>query len=245
MDLSESRLERIKTVARGLQNRQTGLGDVLGLVGDIGLVARMAYWRYARQQVFMPPDVGLHMQIAIEQAPQWDNFIALASERDRLGLPKAALSWTPTALDEQTFQSVMTRLKHYWRRSGLDQSCPLDLDCRSTRRASSTWPRPMRIPPGATRMGTDPATSVVGPDLSCHAIPNVSVASASAFPTSGSANPTLTILNLALRLADSLLDAKSLRSPKPLEVQAGSMSLTEAMAAPSASATRATSSSPI
>ncbi len=61
-------------------------------------------------------------------------------------------------------------------------------------------------PSGSTRMGTDPAESVVGPDLRCHAIPNVAVASASVFPAAGSANPTFTIMKLALWLADAYLE---------------------------------------
>jgi choline dehydrogenase-like flavoprotein len=64
-------------------------------------------------------------------------------------------------------------------------------------------------PSGSTRMGTDPAESVVGPDLHCHAVPNVAVASASVFPTAGSANPTFTIMGLALWLADTYLENSS------------------------------------
>jgi choline dehydrogenase-like flavoprotein len=54
-------------------------------------------------------------------------------------------------------------------------------------------------------MGVDPRTSVVNPRLGCHAIPNVFVASAAAFPSSGSANPTLTIMEIAFRAAESAI----------------------------------------
>ena len=53
-------------------------------------------------------------------------------------------------------------------------------------------------------MGLDPAESVVGPDLRTHHVQNLSVASASVFPTAGSANPTYTIIQLALRAADAI-----------------------------------------
>jgi choline dehydrogenase-like flavoprotein len=53
-------------------------------------------------------------------------------------------------------------------------------------------------------MGDDPATSVVDRQLRVHAISNLSVASASAFPSSGSANPTFTIMQLAMRAADAI-----------------------------------------
>jgi choline dehydrogenase-like flavoprotein len=44
----------------------------------------------------------------------------------------------------------------------------------------------------------------VDPQLRVHGIPNVSIASGAVFPTSGSANPTFTIMQLALRAADAI-----------------------------------------
>ncbi|GGN89539.1 MULTISPECIES: GMC family oxidoreductase [Haloarcula] len=55
---------------------------------------------------------------------------------------------------------------------------------------------------GTTRMGTDPETSVVNPQLRAHDVENLSVASSSVFVTAGSMNPTLTIAALALKCAD-------------------------------------------
>jgi choline dehydrogenase-like flavoprotein len=57
---------------------------------------------------------------------------------------------------------------------------------------------------GATRMGTDPRTSVVTPECRLHSVENVFLAGASVFPTSGSANPTFTIVALSIRLAEHL-----------------------------------------
>jgi choline dehydrogenase-like flavoprotein len=57
---------------------------------------------------------------------------------------------------------------------------------------------------GATRMSADPTQGVVDPDLRVHEIANLYVAGSSVFPTSGIANPTLTILALVMRLADHL-----------------------------------------
>ncbi|MDB5540180.1 MAG: hypothetical protein JWQ89_1907 [Devosia sp.] len=249
MDLSKSRLERIKTVARGLQSRQTKLGDLAGLVGEAPLVVRFAWWRYVRRQVFMPADAGLALQIAIEQRPNWDNFISLAGERDRLGIPKAEVHWQPSDDDEKTFRSTAARLENYWTRTGLDGQCPLTwvVGETSDSRRFVDHAEPYAHPSGSTRMGTDPATSIVGPELTCHAIPNLSVASASTFLTAGSANPTFTILKLALRLADSLMGRKAMPVARLGEelVQAGSTDIAAAIATPIAAATRTTSSSPI
>ena len=51
---------------------------------------------------------------------------------------------------------------------------------------------------GATRMGTDPRSSVVDVDLRLHAAENVWIAGSSVFPASGCANPTYTIVALVL-----------------------------------------------
>ncbi|MEM1152270.1 MAG: GMC family oxidoreductase, partial [Pseudomonadota bacterium] len=57
---------------------------------------------------------------------------------------------------------------------------------------------------GTTRMSEDPAEGVVDPNCRLHDIDNLFVAGSSVFPTSGYVNPTLTIVALAIRLADHL-----------------------------------------
>jgi choline dehydrogenase-like flavoprotein len=58
---------------------------------------------------------------------------------------------------------------------------------------------------GTTRMGQNRSTSVVDPECRVHGYDNFFVAGSSVFPTGGGyANPTLTIVALALRLADAL-----------------------------------------
>ena len=63
---------------------------------------------------------------------------------------------------------------------------------------------------GTTRMSADPKTGVVDADSRVHNYRNLYVAGSSVFPTSGWANPTLTIIALSLRLADHL-DTRLLR----------------------------------
>ena len=57
---------------------------------------------------------------------------------------------------------------------------------------------------GTTRMATSPREGVVDANCRVHGMRNFFVAGSSVFPTSGHANPTLTIVALALRLADHL-----------------------------------------
>ena len=57
---------------------------------------------------------------------------------------------------------------------------------------------------GTTRMSADPKDGTVNPDCRVHGVGNLYVASAAVFPTSGQANPTLTLLALTFRLAEHL-----------------------------------------
>ena len=57
---------------------------------------------------------------------------------------------------------------------------------------------------GTTRMGDNEKKSVVDRNCRVHGIENLYVAGASVSPTSGHANPTLTAVALAFRLADHL-----------------------------------------
>ena len=53
-------------------------------------------------------------------------------------------------------------------------------------------------------MAADPSQGVVDAQLRVHGIDNLFVASCSVFPTGGSSNPTLTLMQLTLRLAEQL-----------------------------------------
>ena len=57
---------------------------------------------------------------------------------------------------------------------------------------------------GSCRMGTDPASSAVGPDHQTHELPGLYVADASLFPTASGVNPMLSVMALAHRTAGLL-----------------------------------------
>lgn len=65
---------------------------------------------------------------------------------------------------------------------------------------------------GTTRMHADPKHGVVDPELRVHDTTNLYVAGSSVFPTAGHVPPTLTIVALAIRLADHL--RRTLETPR-------------------------------
>lgn len=57
---------------------------------------------------------------------------------------------------------------------------------------------------GALRMSKSHDDGIDNPDLRLHTVDNVCIVGSAVFPTSGYANPTLTIVALALGLAEFL-----------------------------------------
>ena len=61
---------------------------------------------------------------------------------------------------------------------------------------------------GTCRMGDDPKTSALNQWGQAHDVPNLYVFDASAFPTCGGANPTATIMSVALRQTKHLISER-------------------------------------
>jgi choline dehydrogenase-like flavoprotein len=133
-----------------------------------------------------------------EQAPNPDSRVVLSRERDALDCPRVALCWRTSPLDKRTAHRAREIFgEELWRAgAGRLQS--------SLEGEGKPWParlRGARHHMGTTRMHSDPRRGVVDANCRVHGIANLYVAGSSVFPTSGAANPTLTIVALALRLA--------------------------------------------
>ena len=202
-----SALMKAKEVVQRLKRGQRNIGyqDIQAILEDAPSLLRATQWKWLRKHYYWPPNVGLHVFIRIEQLPQWHNRICLSDQKDALQLPKLRLEWHRTDADERLFRVMVEKIDRYWK-ANLSPVC--DLQWRPEILNSEVGMAGMAMdlahPAGTTRMGTSPFNSVVDPDLRVHRIPNLSVASASVFPTSGSANPTLTVMHLAMRAADAV-----------------------------------------
>jgi choline dehydrogenase-like flavoprotein len=130
-----------------------------------------------------------------EQFPNPENRIVLGATRDRFGVARAELHWHWTAEDHQRLMGLRAVLREGIEAAGLGR----------VEFAEGVAPNPLaHHHAGTTRMHGDPAQGVVDADGRVHGVTNLYVAGASVFPTAGFANPTLTIVALALRLADRI-----------------------------------------
>ena len=136
-----------------------------------------------------------------EQAPDRENRVVLGLARDRLGCPRVELRWRVTDADRRTARRGHEILSRELERAGIGRArSALDGE-------EASWLphlRGARHHMGTTRMHPDPRRGVVDADGRVHGLANLYVAGSSVFPTSGAANPTLTIVALALRLAGHL-----------------------------------------
>jgi len=133
--------------------------------------------------------------IDLEQLPSKENRVTLAGERDALGMRRARLAWRWTTADEAHRQRVVAVIERELERAAVGR----------VRRVGSGPPDPVaHHHMGTTRMHPDPGEGVVDADLRVHGEENLYVVGSSVFPTGGYANPTLTAIALAARLAEHL-----------------------------------------
>ncbi len=140
----------------------------------------------------------------MEQAPSPQNRVRLSGRLDPFGNPLPTLDWSIGELERRTMRHLHGLVDEEVQRRGFGR-----VESPLLTGADDPWPisRDASHHMGTTRMGDDPSTSVVDRNCRVHGIANLYVAGSSVFPTSGSANPTLTIVALSLRLADHLADS--------------------------------------
>jgi len=144
-----------------------------------------------------------HLASRQEQAPNPDSRVTLSAERDALGMPRVKLDWQLTELDKRSIRTYYQLLGQEVGRSEVGRVQLRDWLLSDDR----TWPSFLSggwHHMGTTRMHPDPTQGVVDADCRVHGLSNLYVAGASVYPTAGSANPTLTLVALSLRLSDHL-----------------------------------------
>ena len=137
-----------------------------------------------------------------EQAPNRGNRVTLGQRRDPLGYRIARLHWQWSEIDLLSIRHVQQIFASELRASGLHLLMKAEDDIIS---GAETAHHHL----GTTRMHDHPAHGVVDRDCRLHGVSTVYVAGGSVFPTGGYANPTLTVVALAIRLADELKRAIS------------------------------------
>jgi len=129
-----------------------------------------------------------------ELLPHADNRITLADDIDPYGQPVARMDYTLGDNDHANMAYSTNVITGILEAAGAQ-------DVLTIQRFAHLV--------GGARMGTTPERSVIDADHRIWDVPNVVVADGSVCPTQGAANPALTIMALASRLADRMSSASA------------------------------------
>ncbi len=125
-----------------------------------------------------------------EFLPHPDNRVTLAEETDRHGLPVAHFRYSQSDNDRMLVEAATKVMEDLLRAAGADEVMTV------TRNAHLV---------GGARMAARPQDGVVDSEHRVFGVDRLYVADGSVMPTQGSANPALTIMSLAARLADRMV----------------------------------------
>ncbi len=144
------------------------------------------------------------IRIVSEQAPNPWSRVNLGQEVDRFGMRRVVLDWKLSEIDKRTIQRATIRLGEIFAGQGLgrlhidDWLVSEGLDFPDNDAIASNHHM------CTTRMGETPRDGVVDPNQRVFGIDNLYVGGSSVFATSGFEGPTITIVQMTLRLADHL-----------------------------------------
>ena len=161
----------------------------MGLASKIDFVAK-----------FSCPGDGV-ISTMIEQFPNAHSRISLLDEKDELGVSKVNVNWALSATDRHTIKCIGSELAKQFAEMGLG-FVKLNDYVYDTDLALKVQPHAHHM--GTTRMAASPEFGVVDTDCKVFGTDNLYVAGSSIFATGGASNPTMPLLQFALRLADHL-----------------------------------------
>jgi choline dehydrogenase-like flavoprotein len=180
---------------------------VVDLPGFVTFVPRFAYLRYLRRHripsVVLPTKQSVFpLHYHAEQSPHRNSRIVLSNDRDKYGVPRPRLEFHVPDSDIDGIYRAHALIDRYLRRHKIghlrvETGAPMDHIRREMRAINGHFI-------GTTRMSSDSQKGVVDSDCKVFGVENLFISSSSTFPTSSHANPTLTIVALAIRLADHL-----------------------------------------
>ena len=156
--------------------------------------------------VIVAPKTQLYtVDFNAEQEPNPLSRITLTADRDALGMQRILVDWRYSNTDIRTVTTAFAGLARELAVSGC-ASLTYDPDevVASILRDGAYGGHHI----GTSRMSESASTGIVDTDCRVHGMHNLFVAGSAVFPTSSQANPTLTIVTMALRLAAHLAAAE-------------------------------------
>ncbi|MBK8971202.1 MAG: GMC family oxidoreductase [Hahellaceae bacterium] len=190
-----TRFDGLKRMLKQIKSGEDLETHIQALIGDLGGAPPST----EAGQDFV--DFILHVRL--DHLPNPDSRLRLSDKMDTFGVPQIEMDWKLSHQDFTSLKQTMLIIAEALGELGMGR-----VQLKSWLLSDEEhWPEDSEWDfhhMGATRMSADPKTGVVDADCRVHGTENLYVASSSVFSTAGFSNPTLTIVALALRLADHL-----------------------------------------
>jgi choline dehydrogenase-like flavoprotein len=173
----------------------------LGRFGAAWLFKRQLATRKLPYTLVANADGSFPLEFNCEQTPLASSRISLSGDTDAHGMRRVQIDWRRSEEDLSAAQRAFLLLRAALEQSGV---CRLEFDeTQLLERLSEAAPVGGHHI-GATRMASSAKHGVVDTNCAIFDFPNVYVASSAVFPTGSHANPTLTIVAMALRISSHL-----------------------------------------
>lgn len=171
------------------------------IVKDFDEVAYNTYRRFLLGKFIPAPIDRIKFFSFSEQSPNPDSRVTLSQQKDALGMNRIKLDWRLSDLDRYTMATLVKTLAAEFGRLNSGRVRARNwLLANSDDWGKNIWGGNHHM--GTTRMADSPGFGVVDKNCRVHGVANLYIAGSSVFATGGYANPTLTVIALALRLAD-------------------------------------------
>lgn len=181
-----------------VRSHVTTIPDMIYLLSPKELMPHLLYRSLVAVRDAMPRRPVAKTYVAVyfcEQPPDPSSRVTLSDDTDRLGINRLKLHWH---LSESVRNSVFRMQELFGLhlvRTGVGRLETMDNEPVFTDASHHM---------GTTRMSLSPSNGVVDTNCRVHGVDNLFLAGSSVFPCAGHANPTLTIVALAVRLAERL-----------------------------------------
>ncbi len=183
-----------------IQNVLAGAPEVLSFLPTFGR-QRFLNARRLPSLLLKSKSNRYHLYYHQEQSPNPDSRVTLSKETDDFGISRLHVDQRINQDDIDSVYRAHLLIDHELRR----QECGyLSFSDPDPIESIQQHPTVIGHHIGTTRMADDASMGVVDKTCRVHGLSNLFIASSSVFPTSSQANPTLTIIALAIRLADHL-----------------------------------------
>ena len=162
-----------------------------------GISTSSTLWGKKLREVMIDYNFYGRLTLVGEVLPDEKNRVTLSDEKDEYGMPIPEVSFSYGENDQKLITHAVDMMKQIITAANGKPEFVVDDTAHLM---------------GGCRMGDDPSSSVTNSYGQTHDVPNLFICSASSFVTSGGANPTNTVMALAARSADYIIEQMKTQS---------------------------------